>query len=84
MPEGLDIDYSKTLDGTMAPYSSHVLVCTGQSDWKSKIEDEHSTGTWGPFLAGLKKGFGRGGQFHDVSSTYADATVYVSGLHEAL
>jgi hypothetical protein len=50
----------------MAAYSRHVLVFTGQADWKSRIENEAESGTWGLFLAGLKKAFGRGGKFHDV------------------
>ena len=83
MPDGLDIDHSSNLSGTMAPYSSHVLVHTGQRDWKSKIEDEHSTGTWGPFLARLKKEFGRGGQYHDVGASLSYVLV-VLGLHEMM
>lgn len=67
MPESLDIDRSSALNGTMPPYSSHVLVHTGQHDWKSKIEDEYAMPVWGTFLARLKKDFGRGGRYHDVS-----------------
>jgi prenyl protein peptidase len=69
MPAGLDIDRSAPLDGTMAAYSRHILVLTGQSDWKSKIEDERDTAVWGRLLAGLKKEFGRGGNYHDVSNS---------------
>ena len=66
-PQGLEIDRVSKLNGTIAPYSQHVLVSTGQRDWKSRIEDEHATGQWGPFLARLKKEFGRKGRFHDPS-----------------
>merc|ERR1711964_469984 len=40
MPEGLPIDHTKSLNGTMAPYAEQVLICTGKDDWLSKIEDE--------------------------------------------
>ena len=67
MPPGLEIDHSKPLNGTMAPYSKHVLVFTGQRDWKSKIEDEVDTSVWGRALAEMKRQFGRGGEFHDLA-----------------
>src|ERR1700761_6243555 len=38
MPDGLDIDYKRTLNGTIAPYSDHLLIHTGTYDWPSKIE----------------------------------------------
>src|ERR1700761_3988306 len=38
MPDGLDIDYKRTLNGTVAPYSDHLLIHTGTYDWPSKIE----------------------------------------------
>lgn len=37
-PEGLDIDRTTPLNGTMPPYSRHLLISTGKSDWASKIE----------------------------------------------
>jgi len=40
MPQGLDIDYKRTLDKTVAPYHEHVLVHTATNDWPSKIEDD--------------------------------------------
>ena len=39
MPTGLDIDYKKTLRGTMPRYSRHIVIHTGQDDWESRIED---------------------------------------------
>ncbi len=46
----------------MAPYAKHVVISTGKSDWKSKIEDEE-----GPNLARkLKALLGPKGRFHDV------------------
>lgn len=69
MPEGLDIDRSKKLDGTVASYSRHVLVFTGEIDWKSRIEDEHESGAWGRVLGHLKKEMGAKGEFHNVSES---------------
>ena len=69
MPAGLDIERSNNLNGTMVPYSQHVLICTGQSDWKSKIEDEKDTAPWGDFTHVLKSAVGPKGRFHDVCSS---------------
>ncbi|PWW80486.1 hypothetical protein C7212DRAFT_362257 [Tuber magnatum] len=38
LPEDLDIDRVTPLKGTMANYYRHLLVCTGRSDWASRIE----------------------------------------------
>jgi hypothetical protein len=40
MPTHLDIDYKKQLRGSVAPYSEHLLIHTGTSDWPSRIEDD--------------------------------------------
>jgi hypothetical protein len=42
MPEGLDIDYKRKLQGTAARYSEHVLIRTGAQDWPSRIEDDEN------------------------------------------
>lgn len=63
MPEGLDIDYSKPLNGTMAAYAEQVLICTGQPDWPSRIEEDN----YGQNLAAdIKELMGRGGMHSDV------------------
>ena len=63
-PAGLDIDRDRPLSGTMAPYAQHVVISTGETDWKSRIEDED-----GPNLARkLKALLGPKGSFHDVRS----------------
>ncbi|KAL3422708.1 Altered inheritance of mitochondria protein 32 [Phlyctema vagabunda] len=62
MPEGLPIDYSKPLNGTMAGYSEQVLVCTGQNDWVSRIEEENSGDN---LAADIKELMGRGGVYSD-------------------
>src|ERR1700753_893063 len=40
MPEGLDIDYKRTLNGTVAPYSDHLLIHTGTYDWPSNVDND--------------------------------------------
>ncbi|TVY19633.1 Altered inheritance of mitochondria protein 32 [Lachnellula arida] len=42
LPPSLPIDYKTALNGTMPPYREQVLVCTGQEDWSSNIENENS------------------------------------------
>jgi len=42
MPEGLDIDHDTPM--TFSPYREHIVICTGRSDWSSKIElDPHTS-----------------------------------------
>lgn len=62
-PAGLEIDYSKPLDGTMPTYAEQLLVCTGQPDWTSKIEEENSGDN---LAADVKELLGRGGTYSDV------------------
>ncbi|CZT49301.1 related to sucrose cleavage protein [Rhynchosporium secalis] len=62
MPEGLPIDHSKPLNGTMAPYADQVLICTGKDDWLSRIEDENSGDN---LAADIKELMGRGGVYSD-------------------
>jgi hypothetical protein len=64
MPEGLEIDNKKPLNGTMAPFAEQVLICTGKADWKSRIEDENHGDN---LAADLKELLGRGGIYSDVS-----------------
>ena len=65
MPEGLDIDHERRMEGTMPPYAQHVVIRTGRKDWASRIEDEeekHRTN----LAKRLKELVGRGGKSHDV------------------
>lgn len=65
-PTGLDIERKRDLEGSMAPYSQHVVISTGKSDWTSRIEhDGHGT-PWGEFGRQLKAMLGRGGKYSDV------------------
>lgn len=68
MPEGLPIDYEQPLNGTMAAYAQQLLICTGQRDWTSRIEDDGKGEgqVWGDLARGLRKLMGRGGRFADV------------------
>jgi hypothetical protein len=63
MPEGLEIDHSKSLNSTMAAYAEQVLVCTGKDDWLSRIEEENSGDN---LAADIKELIGRGGVYSDV------------------
>ncbi|KAG5660699.1 hypothetical protein KAF25_003305 [Fusarium avenaceum] len=68
IPEDMPLDREGPLKGAIAGYSEHVLVCTGNADWPSRIEDDNG----GDCLAAdLKELFGRGGTysdpFHNVS-----------------
>jgi (2Fe-2S) ferredoxin len=40
MPQDLDIDYKRVLDGSIVPYSEHLLLHTSTNDWPSRIEDD--------------------------------------------
>jgi hypothetical protein len=64
MPDGLEIDHKSTLDGAITSYAEHVLACTGNADWPSRIEEDNSGDN---LAADLKELFGRGGQLNDVS-----------------
>lgn len=64
MPEGLPIDHKSKLNGVMAGYAEHVLVCTGKDDWTSRIEEDSDGDN---LAADLKELFGRGGTYSDVS-----------------
>jgi hypothetical protein len=70
MPGDLDIDHKSPLNGVMAGYAEHVLVCTGQDDWASRIEEENSGDN---LAADLKELFGRGGKYRDVSVINLDS-----------
>ncbi|KIX09266.1 uncharacterized protein Z518_00345 [Rhinocladiella mackenziei CBS 650.93] len=65
MPSGLDIDHTRTLNGTMSAHAKHLIISTGRSDWTSRIEDEKDTAGWGKFTADIKALLGRHGEFHD-------------------
>ncbi|EDN90634.1 hypothetical protein SS1G_00034 [Sclerotinia sclerotiorum 1980 UF-70] len=70
MPEGLEIDHSKPLNGTMAAYAEQVLICTGKSDWPSRIEEDNSGDN---LAADIKELMGRGGMYSDVTRTISYA-----------
>ncbi|KAI0457012.1 Sucraseferredoxin-like protein [Xylaria acuta] len=68
MPQGLPIDYDGKLNGLISSYAEQVLVCTGRSDWSSRIEEDNSGDN---LAADLKELIGRGGiysdPFHNIS-----------------
>ncbi|KAL4989025.1 Sucrase/ferredoxin-like-domain-containing protein [Aspergillus falconensis] len=65
MPEGLPMDHDHPLNGTMAAYAQQIVVCTGQRDWASRIEDDGKEQDWGELVRGLKRLMGRGGPYAD-------------------
>ena len=69
LPEGLPIDHEQALNGTMAAYAQQLLICTGQRDWTSRIEEDGQGQSWGEMVRGLKSLLGRGGKYADVSHT---------------
>ncbi|TPX10890.1 uncharacterized protein E0L32_008096 [Thyridium curvatum] len=62
MPDGLEIDHKGVLNGNITSYYEHVLICTGRTDWPSRIEEENSGDN---LAADLKELFGRGGVYSD-------------------
>ncbi|KAF2729330.1 hypothetical protein EJ04DRAFT_502512 [Polyplosphaeria fusca] len=62
-PQDLDIDRKTPLLNTMPAHSQHLLICTGNSDWTSRIEDEPTPS--GAFIRGLKSIIGKGGPAFD-------------------
>lgn len=66
MPEGLPIDHEGKLNGLISNYAEQVLICTGRSDWSSRIEEDSSGDN---LAADLKELIGRGGTYSDVSLT---------------
>lgn len=62
MPANLPIDHKTPLNGLIGAYDEQVLVCTGTSDWPSRIEDGNSGDN---LAADLKELFGRGGTYSD-------------------
>lgn len=62
MPLGSSIDQKANLNGLIAAYAQQVLICTGKTDWASRIEEDNSGDN---LAADLKELLGRGGMFSD-------------------
>jgi len=80
MPEGLEIDRSKSLNGTMAAYAEQVLICTGKDDWLSRIEEENAGDN---LAADIKELIGRGGIYSDVYSLESFSCCLLCGMDES-
>merc|ERR1712113_261434 len=63
-PDGLQIEREQNINGSMAAYAEQVLLCTGRSDWASRIETEENAD--GEIVRQLKSFLGPGGKFSDV------------------
>lgn len=73
-PDGLEIDRDSKM--TFSPYRQHIVVCTGQNDWASKIELDVNTSPLTRHLKALLGPQGKRskaangiipGKFHNVS-----------------
>ena len=62
-PSGLDIEREQNLNGSMAAYAEQVLISTGTTDWKSRIQDDDES----VLVRQLTKFIGPKGKFSDVS-----------------
>lgn len=65
-PPNLDIDRKLPLIGSMAAHHGHIIIPTGRSDWKSKVEEDDA-GIEGSVIRGLKEMLGPRGDFANVS-----------------
>jgi len=76
LPEGCPkIDYEKPIRGHVPRYREQVLVCTGRDDWASNIETEDLDEV--NMARELKRAFGRGGKFCDVSAISSLFSLYI-------
>ncbi|KAL2162761.1 hypothetical protein VTH06DRAFT_6597 [Thermothelomyces fergusii] len=62
LPDGFAIDRDGPLNGSMANYAQHVLVCTGKEDWPSRIEEDNAGDN---LVADLRELVGPRGKFND-------------------
>ncbi len=70
------MDHNGKLNGLISNYAEQVLVCTGQNDWSSRIEEENSGDN---LAADLKELIGRGGIYSDVSLLFNRHVPTLSG-----
>lgn len=79
MPEGLPIDHEQALNGTMVAYAQQLIVCTGQRDWTSRIENDGKDQGWGNLVRALKQLMGRDGPYLNVrerNQTWPQRSIY--------
>lgn len=67
-PSNLEIDRETSLNGSIGTYAEQLLISTGRSDWKSRIEDDEDA----KLLKQLKGLLGRGGKYSDVCRQVAE------------
>jgi len=84
MPPDLDIDQKSSLANTMPHYAEQLILCTGQEDWSSRIEDE--AGGTGEFVRGVRDvlGMGKGAKgtidvctFHLIPQYHASEVILI-------
>ncbi|KAI7162502.1 hypothetical protein KC352_g26686, partial [Hortaea werneckii] len=83
-PDGLQIEREQNINGSMAAYAEQVLLCTGRSDWASRIETEENAD--GEIVRQLKSFLGPGGKFsdpyHNVMLTNSSIQSSASPTHQ--
>ncbi|KAK1760962.1 Sucrase/ferredoxin-like-domain-containing protein [Echria macrotheca] len=62
LPDGLEIDRTTPFGHSMPRYDEQVVICTGKTDWPSRIEDDADGHN---LAADLKKLIGAGGSMND-------------------
>lgn len=62
MPPGLDIEREQNINGSMAAYAEQVLISTGHTNWKSRIEEDEDS----VLVRQLKSFLTRSGKYSDV------------------
>ena len=63
-PASLDIEREQNINGSIPSYAEQILLCTGRSDWPSRIETEESAD--GEMVRRLKGLLGPKGKLSDV------------------
>lgn len=81
LPEGLPIDHEHALNGTMVAYAQQLVVCTGQRDWTSRIENDGKNKGWGNLVRGLKYLLGRDGPYLDVCTSFPQNWLHRAVAH---
>ncbi|KAI7041609.1 putative transporter [Hortaea werneckii] len=83
-PDGLQIEREQNINGSMAAYAEQVLLCTGRSDWASRIETEENAD--GEIVRQLKSFLGPNGKFsdpyHNVMLTNSSIQSSASPTHQ--
>lgn len=75
-PVGLDIDRESKLNGTMPAYAEQVIISTGRSDWKSRIQEDQDS----VLVNQMAKFTGPKGKFSDVCDYHQHSSMHTMSL----